>query len=73
MTVKIQIRRWLKKKYGNENMWPTRTQMASDLDIRPGTLRGWLDERVTLVDLATLEKWCVYLDVEPGDILILDE
>jgi putative transcriptional regulator len=30
----------------------------------------WLKNRIDRVDFPVLEKWCIYLDCQPGDILI---
>lgn len=42
------------------------------LDLERPTVQSWLDGTVTRVDLAVLARWCVWLECQPGDILLLD-
>ena len=44
------------------------THVARDSGIAYSTVNAWAKGRVDRFDLDMIEKWCVYLDVEPGDI-----
>lgn len=46
-------------------------QVAKDTGISRTTLTDMYYERVTRIDLNTLNKLCKYLEVTPNDLLIL--
>jgi DNA-binding Xre family transcriptional regulator len=71
--MRVKIHAHMIAKFGaDENQWPSKLELARQLEMRTETLRGWLEERVTRMELETLEKWSKFLDVPPTDILILD-
>jgi DNA-binding Xre family transcriptional regulator len=71
--IKVVIRAHMERKHGPENEWPSKLQIAKDVGIEPNTVYAWLDERVARVDLDVLDKWCKYLKVETGQILVREE
>lgn len=52
-------------------------QVAREADINYPTTHAWLRGRhgktIDRVDMGVLEKWCKYLGVQPGDILVYEE
>lgn len=69
--IDVRVYDLMKIKFGDdERSWPTRDQLATKLGMQPATVTAWLKRRVDRVELVTLEKWCEYLEVTPGDILV---
>jgi putative transcriptional regulator len=58
-------------KFGDEQLNYTRIQEATGLSYP--TVLSWMKRHVNRADFDVLEKWCKYLDVQPGDILVYVE
>ena len=48
-------------------------QIEKDTDLTYVTVRSWVKGTVNCIDFSTLEIWCNYFGVKPGDILTLEE
>jgi DNA-binding Xre family transcriptional regulator len=48
----------------------TITELAKLTGLSQVTVRSWIKGRIERVDLDALDKWCVFLDCTPGDILV---
>lgn len=69
--IDVRVYDLMKAKFGeDESQWPTRDQLAMQLGMQSATVTAWLKRRVDRVELATLDKWCDYLETTPGDILV---
>jgi len=55
-------------KYGDKKINLKEVEAATELDYR--TVSAWMKNRVTRADFPVLEKWCNYLGVDVGDILV---
>lgn len=51
---------------GKENVNLSQVQRDSKLDYR--TVSAWMKNSVVRIDFPTLESWCSYLGVQPGDL-----
>ena len=53
------------------------SKVAEETGINYPTTHAWLrgkkGRKIDRVDLGVLEKWCKYLGVQPGDILVYEE
>lgn len=54
---------------GEDKVNLTEIQEATHMNYR--TVSAWVKGHVTRADFPILETWCIYLGVEPGDILKL--
>lgn len=70
MPIKVRVRDHLIAKFGDESNWPTRKEMADAIGVQSSTVADWVKNRIDRLTLDALDKWCAYLDVEPGDILV---
>lgn len=50
---------------GNINL----KQIERDTGLNYATVASWVNDEVKRVDFPTLETWCKYFGVKPGDIL----
>lgn len=48
-------------------------QIEKDTDLTYVTVRSWVKGTVNRIDFSTLEIWCKYFGVKPGDILTLED
>lgn len=48
-------------------------QVSDDVGLSYPTTHEWIRGNVLRVDLKILSKWCKYLGVQPGDILVYEE
>lgn len=72
--IDVRVYELMREKHGqNEREWPTREQLAKELNMQSATVTAWLKKRVDRVELDTLEKWCRYFDVKPGEVLVLGD
>lgn len=49
------------------------TEVSANSGISYPTTHEWIRGKVLRIDLNILEKWCKYLGVQPGDILVYEE
>lgn len=51
------------------------SKVSNETGINYPTTYAWLKGKKAIdrVDLGVLEKWCKYLGVQPGDILVYEE
>lgn len=59
------------QRFENGEINISKVQEATGMTYR--SVSDWVKGRVTRVDLDVLEKWCKYLKVQPGDILVYEE
>lgn len=44
-------------------------QLAEETGLRPATISSIYNEKITRLDLASLDKICKFLNCQPGDLL----
>lgn len=71
MPVKNRVPELVQKKYKGERV--NISEVSEDTGLSYPTTHEWLRGIVRRVDLDVLEKWCKYLGVQPGDILVYEE
>jgi DNA-binding Xre family transcriptional regulator len=71
MPVKNKVPELVAAKYGDERVNLKEVEAKTGLDYR--TVSAWMKDRVTRADFPVLEKWCKYLGVTVGDILVYEE
>jgi DNA-binding Xre family transcriptional regulator len=59
------------KKFGKRKVVYLEIQRESGLSYP--TVLSWMKRHVDRADFEVLEKWCRYLGVQPGDILVYEE
>jgi DNA-binding Xre family transcriptional regulator len=59
----------LAKKFGGKKKVVVQ-HVANDLHLTYSTAERWFKNDITRADFPILEKWCEYLDVGIGDILV---
>jgi putative transcriptional regulator len=50
----------------------TQAEIASGSGISQSTISRWIRDKVDRSDFETIEKLCVFLKCEPGDLLTMD-
>jgi DNA-binding Xre family transcriptional regulator len=67
MTIVNNLPRLLAEKFGGkENI--NLKQVQAETGIAYSTINSWAKGRVDRFDLNIMEKWCEYLNVEPGQL-----
>ena len=69
MAVINRVPALLAKKFGGEDKIVVQ-HIAQDLRLTYSTVERWVKDDVTRADFPILEKWCEYLGVGVGDILV---
>lgn len=72
MPVIVRINDLIRRKESQlpHNQRYTFERLSEETGLSIGTVRSWYKGHVERADLAALDKWCEFLDCEPGDILI---
>lgn len=73
MPVIVRIGELIRQKESRDNPPKGRytlEDLAELTGLSIGTVRTWYKGYVERADLDALDKWCEFLDCEPGDILI---
>jgi DNA-binding Xre family transcriptional regulator len=69
MTVINRVPELVAEKFGGkENV--VKSTIQKDIGLNYATVSKWVDGHVKTIELEALDKWCKYLGVEPGDILV---
>lgn len=50
----------------------TQVEIAKALDVSPSTVSRWMKGDAIHMTTPTLERICVFLECEPGDLLYMD-
>lgn len=69
MPVINRVPELLAEKMGGEDKIVVQ-QLAQELKLTYSTVERWVKNQVTRADFPILEKWCEYLGVGVGDILV---
>lgn len=69
MPVINRVPELLAEKFGGEKNVVVQ-RVANDLKLTYSTAERWIKNDVTRADFPILEKWCEYLGVGVGDILV---
>lgn len=72
MPVKIRVPELVAEKFGGADKINIK-EVSAGADLSYPTAHEWIRGKVLRVDLNILEKWCKYLGVKPGDILVYEE
>lgn len=72
MPVKNKVPELVAAKFGGvENINLSRVKEATGLNY--ATVSAWVNDEVKRADFPILERWCEYLGVQPGDILVYEK
>lgn len=69
MPVKNRVPALVADKFGGANKVNIQ-EIAYDMRLTYSTVERWVKDEVTRADFPILDKWCEYLGVEVGDILV---
>jgi DNA-binding Xre family transcriptional regulator len=67
MTVINKVPELVRQKYGDD---VTYLKIQEDTGLSYPTVMSWMKQHVKRVDFEVLDKWCEYLGVQPGEILV---
>lgn len=70
MAIKNRVPDLLAAKFGGKENINLKQVQREVGDIAYGTVNAWVKDKLDRVDFPTLEKWCRYLGVGVGDILV---
>lgn len=71
MPVRNRVPELVAQKYAGERV--NISEVSVDAKLSYPTTHEWLRGVVRRIDIDVLEKWCKYLKVQPGDILVYEE
>lgn len=72
MTIINRLPELITKKVGGEGNINL-SELQRETKLTYATVSDWTKGRVSRVDFETLDTWCRYLGVQPGDILTYED
>lgn len=73
MAVKNRVPELVAERFGGNKDDINLSKIQKDTGMTYRSVSDWVKGRVERVDLDVLDKWCKYLGVKPGDILVYEE
>ena len=74
MPIRVRVREIMEEQYGEDKAdWPSIASVAKILKVQRQTVHLWLKGDIGSADLRVLDRWCRFLHVEPGDILVRED
>ena len=74
MPIRVRVNELMTERFGaDESLWPSVASLAKALGVNRPTVYAWLRGDVKGADFVTLDKWCKFFGVQPGDILVSED
>lgn len=70
--LRVRLKEILDEKAERGEPVPSQAELAEQADISQSTMSRWIRNKIDRADLKTIEKLCILLKIDPGELIVMD-